>query len=204
MTATSFSLATQLKFRFSPYEDRLLLSSSLKKGGSMTVLMTRRLVLLTLQQLLKQLPVVTGLEQTPSHYWQEVLQLNHQKALQQRQVEARKNLADTSSTQAESETSFAPVEKSTAELYLATEVVCELQPESRILNLGLKGLKLPEAMVQAQPNQPLVAFSLNEDNLHQVIHQLVTQAQQAQWNLPLNLPWLDTTSSENSSRFTTQ
>ena len=84
------------------------------------------------------------------------------------------------------------------QIYLATEILTQPHLEQKQLTLGFKGLKLPESMTQAQPHQPLIGLSLSVDNLHQLIHQLVTQAQKAQWHLPLNLPWLDAPTQEQN------
>lgn len=48
-SSTSYPLATRINFRFSAYEDRLILTPQLKEGSPLQLLMTRRMLLITLQ-----------------------------------------------------------------------------------------------------------------------------------------------------------
>lgn len=197
-SSTSYPLATNISFSFSAYEDRLILTPRLQQGEPLQLLMTRRMLLLTLQQCLKHLPAVAGLNQTPAHYWQDVLQLNHQSAIQQQGQAQSTRDSVSHSTQKTPENNT--LDKDSApRIYLATEIFVQPRIEQKQCNLGFKGLKLPEAMTQPQPHEPLVGLSLTVDNLHQLIHQLVTQAQTAQWHLPLDLPWLNTPAEQQSS-----
>ena len=92
---TTYPLSKRFSIGFSAYEDRLLLTTEPPETGPTTVLLTRRMVLLMLKQILNKLPALTGLEQTPVAYWQQVLELTHQQAVAQH----KKQSASQSHTQ---------------------------------------------------------------------------------------------------------
>jgi hypothetical protein len=79
---TVYPISQQISINFSPYEDRLILRTARGASVPATVLLTRRMVIMVLQQLLGRLPELTGLDKTPGVYWQEVLQMAHQQAMQ--------------------------------------------------------------------------------------------------------------------------
>lgn len=184
---TTYPLSQQFSIGFSAYEDRLLLTTELAQGGHTTLLLTRRMVMLMLQQILHKLPELTGLEQTPVAYWQEVLQLSHQKALEQRKVEPGSE--QPHSEQLESVTSQPTLSTDNAQLFLATELTTQLQPGT--LLLAFKGLPVPDAMQSSCPHVPVLAVSLEAAHVHQVLQLLITKATEAMWHLPLDLPWMD-------------
>jgi len=188
---TTYPLAQRFSVGFSAYEDRLLLTTELKEQGHTTVLLTRRMVLLMLKQILNKLPALTGLEQTPVSYWQEVLELSHQNAVDQHRQERdrasdRKTPGtDTSGAGGESPAATKPPTR----LFLATELTCQLTGDQ--MQLAFKGLPVPEAMQTPSAHVPVLALSLDATHLHQVIELLINQATSAMWHLPVDLPWLE-------------
>ena len=127
------------------------MTTELKEQGPTTVLLTRRMVLLMLKQILDKLPALTGLEQTPVAYWQEVLELTHQKAVDQHKREAEANQkapdqpapADSGDKDHSQQTEPDSEHKPPGRLFLATELTCQLTDEQ--LQLAFKGL--PEERV---------------------------------------------------------
>lgn len=185
---TTYPLSQQFNIGFSAYEDRLILTTELKQDGHTTLLLTRRMVMLMLQQILHKLPELTGLEQTPVAYWQEVLQLTHQKALEQSHSAQPESLITQSKP-----TQAAQVQTNTP-LFLATELTAQLQPGT--LLLAFKGLPVPDAMQSSCPHVPVLAVSLEAAHVHQVLQLLITKATEAMWHLPLDLPWLEAPSQD--------
>jgi len=192
---TTYPLAQRFSIGFSAYEDRLLLTTELKEQGPTTVLLTRRMVLLMLKQILNKLPALTGLEQTPVSYWQEVLELTHQKAVDQhkRETEAESKTSDQPAPAEESEKGDSqqtrPGQTPPSRLFLATELTCQLTNDQ--LQLAFKGLPVPDAMQTPSAHVPVLALSLDATHVHQVIQLLITQATKATWHLPVDLPWLE-------------
>jgi len=194
---TTYPLAQRFSIGFSAYEDRLLLTTELKEQGPTTVLLTRRMVLLMLKQILNKLPALTGLEQTPVSYWQEVLELTHQKAVDQhkQEAEAEQKASDQPApmdsgdkgNNQQTEPDSDP--KPPGRLFLATELTCQLTNEQ--LQLAFKGLPVPEAMQTPSAHVPVLALSLDATHVHQVIQLVITQATKAMWHLPVDLPWLE-------------
>src|SRR5690606_4030918 len=78
----TYPLSTNINIVFSAYEDRLIVNAERPTHGPVHMLLTRRMAMIVLHQLLVKLPELTGLDQTPAEYWQEVLQMAHQKAMQ--------------------------------------------------------------------------------------------------------------------------
>lgn len=189
-TDATYPVSEQIDITFSPFEDRLVIRAKRKKSDPATLLCTRRMTILVLQQLLSNLPELTGLGKTPGAYWQEVLQMAHQKAMQAKQqadlaaAEARSKQAvqntDGSGTKSE--------EQAKSALFLATELTA--QRGETTLTLAFKGLSMPDAMVSPCQHEPVFAIPLQLDNVHQLIELLITKCQEAQWHLPLELPWL--------------
>lgn len=197
---TSYPISKQFNMHFSPYEDRLVVRAQRTDKTEIHMLLTRRMVMLMLQQMLGKLPELTGLEKTPAVYWQEVLQMAHQEAMESKAT-ADKAMADemaqkkadaegsesASSEEALSEPeSGAPVPEN---LFLATELTVQVSGEQ--LTLAFKGLAMPDAMVKPSLPVPVFAIPLQVENVHQLIELLIAKCQQAQWHLPLELPWLE-------------
>src|SRR5690606_20882349 len=82
-------------------------------------------------------------------------------------------------------------------LYLATELT--VQVDDRKLILAFKGLPMPKAMTEPSPHEPVFAMPLQPEHVHQLIQLLITKAQEAQWHLPLDLPWLQNPTPESTS-----
>jgi len=194
---TNYPFTQQLNITFSPYEDRLVVKAGRAVGdGTICMLLTRRMVMIVLQQLLGKLPKLTGLDKTPAQYWQEVLQMAHQQAMQAKQA------ADESTAQAEAAKEHeAPTDESQpAEpptIYLATELTVKL--EEKQLIIAFRGLPMPRAMVTASTHEPVFAMPLQADHVHQMIQLLITKSQEAQWHLPLDLPWLENPKAQPTS-----
>lgn len=182
----TYPLTTKVNINFSVYEDRLVLRADRGQHGPVALLLTRRMVLVALQHLVGQLPRLENLDQTPAQYWQDVLQMAHQRAMEARppasnekpEVDASANAAATNGPPA-----TAP------ELFLATELT--LKRNGRELVVAFKGLPMPQAMTNPSPHVPVVAIALQAENVHQLVQLLITKAHEAQWHLPLDLPWLE-------------
>lgn len=180
-------LSKQLNITFSPYEDRLVLRTDRGDHGVANVLLTRRMTIITLQRLLVNLTEMTGLQKTPAQHWQDVLQMAHQQAMQAKRDADNAQAASSADSAAadglKSETIPPPA------LYLATELTTRLQDKE--LAIAFSGLPMPQAMTQPSPHEPVFAMLLQVEHLHQLIELLITKAQEAQWHLPLTLPWLE-------------
>lgn len=186
---TTFPLSTGLNLVFSAYEDRLVLRSKRVNRDPVNVLLTRRMTLIVLAQLLARLPELSGLDKTPAQYWQEVLQMAHQNALGAG-APGRSEEADVDRASAPQ---GAPAPQSDKKLegaiYLATSLTMQRKDEQLIL--ALSGLPMPRAMTQPSEREPLFAMPLQVDNVHQLIHLVIEKAREADWHLPVNLPWLE-------------
>lgn len=193
----TYPVAHNLKIVFSVYEDRLVAHA--ERGGEhgpIALLLTRRMVMMVLRQLLNRLPELQGLDQTPAQYWQEVLQMAHQRALEahnnQKKDDKEKReqeVKEGEAASAEDDGGNADVQKPPYAIYLATELT--LQPRESELLIAFKGLPMPAAMTKASAHEPVLAMSLKIDHVHQVIQLLIDKAQEAQWHLPVDLPWLE-------------
>ncbi len=194
---TTYPISKQFNMHFSPFEDRLVVRAQRSDKSEVHMLLTRRMVMLVLQQMLAKLPELTGLEKTPAVYWQEVLQMAHQGAME---AKATADRALAEEQQAEADAQPATPEESGADtkavspvpenLFLATELTTQIAGEQ--LTLAFKGLAMPEAMVKPSQPEPIFAIPLQVENVHQLIELLIAKCQQAQWHLPLELPWLET------------
>lgn len=199
-TDTTYPISKQFNMHFSPYEDRLIVRAQRIGGSEVYMLLTRRMVMLVLQQMLGKLPELTGLEKTPAVYWQEVLQMAHQEAMAAKatadkalaeELEQQKAQADEADADASDEAPGTPEAKSPVpeNLFLATELTTQVSGEQ--LTLAFKGLAMPDAMVNARLPEPVFAIPLQVENVHQLIELLIAKCQLAQWHLPLELPWLE-------------
>src|SRR5690606_33775618 len=159
------------------------------------VLLTRRMTIIILAQLLGNLPELSGLDKTPAQYWQEVLQMAHQTALESGRGDTSDSAAAETTAadapEAEPEEKAAPKAASKLEgsIYLATSLTMQRKDEQLIL--ALTGLPMPSAMTQPCEREPLFAMPLQVENVHQLIQLIIDKAREADWHLPLNLPWLE-------------
>jgi len=196
---TTYPITKQFSMHFSPYEDRLIVRAQRTDGTEVHMLLTRRMVMLVLQQLLNKLPELTGLEKTPAVYWQEVLQMAHQgamaskaaadKEIADQQAAARADLPAADDATVAAPEASNPTDVVPEHLFLATELLVQAGEES--LTLAFKGLPMPDAMVKPSQYQPIFAIPLEVDNVHQLIELLIDKCQHAQWHLPLELPWIE-------------
>lgn len=178
-----------MSISFSAYEDRLVLRAERGEHGVVSVLLTRRMVMIILQQLLTGLPTLTGLSKTPAQYWQEVLQMSHQHAMQ---VKSDADKAKAQTPNVASQPQIQPQAQATSAhqaIYLATELT--VQTGEKQLILAFKGLPMPQAMVTPSPHEAIFATPLQIDHVHQLLQLLITKSQEAQWHLPLELPWME-------------
>lgn len=208
----TYPLTQKIQVNYSAYEDRLVVSAERRGAGRLTLLLTRRMTMLMLQQMVEQLPSVSGLDKTPAEYWQEVLQMAHQRARAARAVakdtepvttdvaadvraaSAALGAADEragAQNAAQSQAGTAPGSGngSEAPLYLATALT--LRPAEGQLTLAFRGLPLPEAITEPRQHAPVMALPLDLDNVHQLLELLMGKAQEAQWHLSVDLPWME-------------
>ncbi len=190
----SFPLSTSLNITFSAYEDRLVVRSQRVNRKPVHVLLTRRMTMIVLSQLLSHLPELSGLDKTPAQYWQEVLQMAHQTALEAgRSTPADSDAAATGGgDEATGRAEPAPQKKKgklEGALYLA--IALTTQRREGELVLAVTGLPMPCAMTEPCEREPLFAISLQVEHVHQLIQLLIDKAREADWHLPVNLPWLE-------------
>lgn len=205
----NYPISAHFSLGFSPYEDRLLLTADRGQFGQATILLTRRMVLLIIKQLLSKLPDLSGLKQTPRAYWQEVLQMAHQNAVA---TQASVDKEGAAGRVSEDPGGDAPASDTTEEqkdkmpvmdaaaLYLATELSSELR-EGQLL-LAFKGLPVPEAMREPCQHEAVVAFTFEPEKVHQFLELLIAKTTEAHWHLPLDLPWLEPLNSAVSAKTT--
>lgn len=188
---SNYPLIDHFTLVFSAYEDRLLLTTERGDFGTATLLLTRRMVVITIKQLLAKLPDLSGLQQTPHAYWQEVLQMAHQKAVagKAEQNKPEQSAGSESGVQSGGEAGDKKQQTVAADLYLATELTAELR-DGQLL-FAFKGLPVPDAMRTSCKHEPVVAFTLKSEQVHQFIELLIAKSTQAQWHLPVDLPWLE-------------
>lgn len=208
--STTYPLSDQISIAFSAVEDRLLVRSHNTNGATVWLLLTRRMTLLVLRQLLQQLHRISDLDKTPAQYWLEVLQMDHQHAMQAKEAvdgkaspyaglfpAAKSSLnPPRPDTVAAADSTTAP-QKAERALYIATAVQLENYP--RYALLAFKGLPMPKAMVTPSAHLPVFALRLDRDHLHQLIRLLIMKAKEAHWELPVNLPWIDAPTEQNTS-----
>lgn len=183
---TTYPVCQKFSIGFSAFEDRLLLSASTADAGALRLLLTRRLVIILLQQIIRNLLELTKLKQTPATFWREVLQINHQKAVQNKAIADKTPGVDTTPVVAEEN----------AALFLVTGLTTQLQDEQLVL--AFNGLPMPEGMQQAAGFVSIVALKLTAENIHQLVQMLVAKSEEAAWHLPVNLPWLESSLGQES------
>ena len=185
----NYPVSKKLNINFSAYEDRLLVNAERIGIDDVTMLMTRRMTIRVLQQILSRLPELSGLNKTPAAYWQEVLQMSHQGAME------AKTRADK--VQAEHKPLSAKPGEPSKGIYLATELTVQFSADR--LTLAFRGLQMPDAMTKAAQHVPVLAIPLSLDNVHQLIELFITKAREAHWHLPVELPWLESPKAANTS-----
>lgn len=160
--------------------------------SAVTLLLSRRMTILLLTQLLDRLAQLSELGKTPSEYWHDVLQIAHQGAME---AKAKADQADKADQAEQGEHDQEGVKSNASAnsdgdhgtMFLATELTIQMQEKK--LMLAFKGLPMPEAMTQPRRHSPVLAIPLQTENVHQLIELLINRAEEAQWNLPLDLPW---------------
>ena len=188
-SSVTYPLCHRFGLSYSAFEDRLILSTELPTG-QVRVLLTRNIVIKMIKNLLTHLPTISKLDKTPHALWQEALSLSHQQAIQQhdqtQKLQAATSLPSGPTTyNVNSDNNMATIE---TKLYLATDV--NSQPQGQHLLLGLVGLAVPQAMLSASPHTPILALTLETQHLHQLLQMFLNKATEAQWNIPLDLPWM--------------
>ena len=194
---TTFPLSQSINLAFSAYEDRLVLRSKRVNRDPVNVLVTRRMTIIVLSQLLANLPELSGLDKTPAQYWQEVLQMAHQSALKSGGEGKTEDGGDErQAAHSDGSNASAPATakpgKVEGAIYLATSLTMQRQDDQLIM--ALSGLPMPRAMTEPCEREPLFAIPLQVENVHQLIQLIIDKAQEANWHLPLNLPWLESPS----------
>lgn len=186
-TEQSYPVSQKLDISFSALEDRLIVRADRMQTDPVIMLLTRRMTMLVLQQVIARLPELSALDKTPAAYWQEVLQMSHQQAMQAK-TETDKKAAVAKAASTPTETT-----KQSQTIYLATELTLQLDKNKR-LTLAFRGLAMPDAMTLPSQHVPVLATPLTVDNVHQLIELLIVKAQEANWHLPVDLPWLQPSS----------
>jgi hypothetical protein len=184
----TFPVSQKLTVNYSAYEDRLIVRAQRLQNTPVTLLLTRRMTFLILQQVLARLADLSDLGKTPSEYWQDVLQMSHQQAMTAK-AEADKAAENRASAEHTADATAQGDGPAIAdELFLATELTIQLRDKQ--LMLAFKGLSMPDAMTLPRPHVPVLVIPLQVDNVHQLLELLISRAQQANWHLPVNLPWM--------------
>jgi hypothetical protein len=196
----TYPVSKKLNINYSAYEDRLLVKAERLGIDAVTLLMTRRMTILVLQQILSKLPELSGLDKTPAAYWQEVLQMSHQGAMEAK-TRADKAEAEQKPTSVDvDQTAGSSVPAGDAPaipgIYLATELTVQVSADR--LTLAFRGLQMPDAMTKASQHVPVLAIPLSLDNVHQLIELFITKAREAHWHLPVDLPWLESPTVANA------
>lgn len=195
MSKVSYPISQQIKVSFSAFEDRLIIRARRMEAEPATVLLSRRMTLLILQQLLKQLTEMSELGKTPREYWHDVLQMSHQQAMQAKQVQDESQASEAQKKDDALLVSDEALRDSV--IFLATELT--VQARDKELMLALKGLPMPDAMTERTQHVPILAIPLQRENVHQMIELLMNRAADAQWHLPLELPWQDVSDMQSGS-----
>lgn len=199
MSKVSYPISQQVKVSFSAFEDRLIVRARRLEVEPATVLLTRRMTLLILQQLLKGLTEISELGKTPREYWHDVLEMSHQQAMQAKktQDEEQAQASETGDSEGKADELLVDDEAlRQGDIFLATELT--VQAREKELMLALKGLPMPDAMTQRAKHEPILAIPLQRENVHQMIELLMSRAADAQWHLPLELPWQEAESQPGS------
>jgi hypothetical protein len=160
---------------YAELEDRIVVTGLLAPQGEVKGLLTRRLAL-------KLQSIIEAKMNEPWYFDYELDQL------QQRQSETKTdNDGKTSpSTQTSSATSDAAVMAETMQpdlkstpIYLFTEVMVQIQLPQFIL--AFKGLKMPQAMIEQMPHEPVFAVSLAVEQCPILLDMLVKSMNIAKW-----------------------
>src|SRR5690606_7117919 len=125
---------------------------------------------------------------TPSQYWQDVLQMAHQHAMQAKQAADHANAPLEMQAQDQASEHKREGAAPPAAIYPATEIT--VQTGEQQLLVAFKGLPMPQAMTQPSAHEPVFATAMQIEHVHQLLQLLITKSQEAQWHLPLDLPWL--------------
>ena len=173
MSRVTYPISQQIKISFSAFEDRLIVRANRMEAEPATVLLSRRMTLMILQQLLKQLAEISELGKTPREYWHDVLQMSHQHAMlakkEQDKAQAEAEMSGGGDGEAAKETlSVSEQSIQDSALYLATELT--VQPRDKELMLALKGLPMPAAMTERATHEPILAIPLQRDNAVSYTH----------------------------------
>jgi hypothetical protein len=149
---------------------------------------------------LSKLPELSGLDKTPAAYWQEVLQMSHQGAMEAKtradKAEAEQKPTSVDVDQTAGSSGPAGDAPAIPGIYLATELTVQVSADR--LTLAFRGLQMPDAMTKASQHVPVLAIPLSLDNVHQLIELFITKAREAHWHLPVDLPWLESPTVANA------
>lgn len=188
----TYQVSKSLNFNFDAVQDRLIIETHRGTGSEpIRVSLTRRMVIITLKQLLNHLQELAQLKQTPSQYWEEVLRMSHQQALHAHQSQSNDG-------QAGSEKPESDVAKDTNQAisdtpvrfksYLAYEVLAK--PEQKKLILAYSGFDTSQSLTETSTEQ-IFATILEVEHIHQLIQLLIEKAHKAMWHLPVDLSWIE-------------
>lgn len=200
---TTYWLSKQLNITFSPYEDRLVLRAQRAQNDMVKVLLTRRMVLIIMQQLVTSLPELTGLNKMPAQYWQEILQIAHQGAIQVKkdadnaETDRAARKGQPASTSARADSGVGAGRHAEIPIYLATEL--KTRRADKELILAFNGLPMPRAMTIPSAQESIFAAPLKVEHVHQLIELLINKSNEAHWHLPVNLPWLENPSIKDAT-----
>ncbi|WP_044407733.1 hypothetical protein [Thiomicrospira microaerophila] len=156
MSSTTFSIAEQLQIQYSEFEDRLIVVAHLKQQ-QVKLLLTRRLAVPLVTQLVKWVPNDT------------LSDLMSDEPLAP--VASRSSPAQGQ----DGSTNTSPP----APMFLATKI--DLQPKDEGFVVAFTGLSLPDAMINAQPHQPVFAIPFSQAKLGQFESLMRQQIEKAGW-----------------------
>ncbi|MDO8908679.1 MAG: hypothetical protein Q7W55_09280 [Pseudohongiella sp.] len=198
-TDLTYPVSQKLSINFSAFEDRLIVRAERMGTGPATLLFTRRMTILVLQQVVARLPELSALDKTPAAYWQEVLQMSHQHAMQAKtDADNAEKQAREDAINAGDQVAAVTPDSGGNNIYLATELSVQLNDKR--LMLAFRGLQMPGAMTRPSQHEPVLAIPLTVDNVHQLIELLMVKAHEAQWHLPVDLPWMSGTPVESPGK----
>jgi hypothetical protein len=156
MSSTTFSIAEQLQIQYSEFEDRLIVVAQLKEQR-VKLLLTRRLAMPFITQLAKLKPSIS-----PSDILVE--------------PEAFKPAGQSSSPLTKDNP---PSDTNLDPMFLATKI--DMQPKEEAFVIAFTGLSLPDAMVKAQPHQPVFAIPFSDAKIGQFEQLMRQQIEKAGW-----------------------
>lgn len=193
--STTYPLSDQISIAFSALEDRLVVRSHNSNGKVVWLLLTRRMALVVLRQLLHQLHRISDLDKTPAQYWLDILQMDHQQALLYTEPLPASTAGGRATAPAPAPAAVSAPVPTNAEpvveraLFIASRIHLENYP--RYALLAFQGLPMPQAMTTPSAHLPVFAIRLDRDHLHQLIRLLTAKAKEAHWDLPVTIPWLE-------------